>query len=292
LRGADTIERTFERFVRPRFGARSIYDLRRSHVVEMLDAIEDGNGPVMADRTLAYLRKAFNWWATRDDNFIPPIIKGMARTKPKERARTRVLDDQEIRDVWKALDELHAEVPSCYPAFVRALLLTGQRRNEVSAMHSIEIEDNRTWIIPADRYKAKIAHVVPLTAMVRAILADQAGFLFSSNGGRRPFSGYSKSKKALDAKIAELRKRDGRKPMSHWTLHDLRRTARSLMSRAAVAGDIAERVLGHVIPGVRGVYDRFQYSDEKREALEKLAALVEQILHPTNDAVVPFPERS
>ena len=279
LRSADEIERTFKVYVRGHLGNRSIYDLRRRDIVELLDAIEDNNGPVMADRTLAYLRKAFNWHATRDDKFSPPIVRGMARTKPKERARSRILDDQEIRDLWKALGE--AEVPVCYPPFVRALLLTGQRREEVSRMRWEEIE-GQTWIIPGMRYKTKIDNFVPLTGTVRELLRAErkTGFVFSTNGGKQPFSGFSKAKAALDNKITELRKRDGRPPMPAWVHHDLRRTARSLMSRAGVPSDIGERVLGHVVGGVRGVYDRHCYRAEKLEALEKLAALVNRILHP------------
>ena len=78
----------------------------------MLDEIADKSGPVMADRTLAYIRKAFNWWATRDDDFHPPIVKGMSRTKPKERNRKRVLADDEIRDIWAALDTI--KDPACF----------------------------------------------------------------------------------------------------------------------------------------------------------------------------------
>ena len=141
LRSAGEVERVFNKYVRPRIGDKSIYQLRRGDIVEMLDAIEDENGPVMADRTLAHVRKAFNWQAARDDTFVPPIVPGMARTTTAERARKRVLDDQEIRDLWKALDT--ADVPSCYPAFVRALLLTAQRRSEVSGMAWGEIERRR-----------------------------------------------------------------------------------------------------------------------------------------------------
>jgi hypothetical protein len=122
LRSANEIERTFEVYVRPRLGGKSIYNLRRSDIVELLDQIEDKNGPVMADRALAYVRKAFNWQATRDDSFTPPIVRGMARSKPSERKRTRFLDDQEIRDIWTALDELKNDAPLCYPRFVRTLL--------------------------------------------------------------------------------------------------------------------------------------------------------------------------
>lgn len=288
LRSADTIERIFERLVRPRIGTESIYELGRRDIVEMLDAIEDENGPVMADRTLAHLRKALNWQATRDDRFSTPIIKGMARVKPKERARDRILDDQEIRDLWTALDELGSDAPERYPTYVKTLLLTAQRRSEVSHMARAEIT-GETWFVPATRTKTKNAVAVPLTKHVRDLIGDRRGFVFSSAGGKRAFSGYSKSKKALDAKIAELRKRSRRPAMPRWTLHDLRRSARSLMSRAGVSADIAERVLGHVIPGVRGVYDRHEYLDEKRDALEKLAALVERILRP-GEAVVSFPK--
>ena len=100
---ADEYVSAFDRLVRPRIGKLGIYDLRRSHVIRVLDEIEDKNGPVMADRTLAYLRKAFNWYATRDDHFNVPVVRGMGRVKPKERARTRVLSDEEIRLIWPLL---------------------------------------------------------------------------------------------------------------------------------------------------------------------------------------------
>jgi len=287
LRRGDDVERIFERLVRPRIGKKPIYELRRGDVVEMLDTIEDENGPVMADRVLAHVRKAFNWQAARDDQFVPPIVRGMARTRPAERARKRVLADEEIRDLWKALDA--AKAPAPYAALVRALLLTAQRRDEVARMRWEEI-DGETWIIPAERYKTNISNAVPLTAAAQVLLgtAGKKGFVFSTTGGKHPFTGYSKAKRTLDEAIAELRKKEGRKPIPHWVLHDLRRTARSLMSRAGVPGDIGERVLGHVIPGVRGVYDRYSYEAEKRDALARLAGLLERILDPASN-VVAFP---
>jgi integrase len=289
LRSADEVERAFRIYVRPRIGTRSIYDLRRREIVELLDSIEDNNGPVMADRVLAHLRKAFNWQAARDDQFTPPVVRGMARTKSADRARNRVLSDEEIRDLWKALDA--AKVPQPFPALVRMLLLTCQRREEVASMVWEEIEDG-VWQIPSTRFKTGLPNTVPLSQAARRLIGDSKGkgFVFTTDGDH-PFSGFSKAKAALDAKTDELRKQDGRNPMPHWVFHDLRRTGRSLMSRAGVLSDIAERVLGHAIPGVRGVYDRHSYSAEKREALEKLAALVGLILNP-NDAVVPFPTQA
>lgn len=285
LRSAKSIARTFDRLVRPRIGTLSIYTLGRRDIVDLLDAVEDCSGPVKADQTLAYLRKAFNWQAVRDEHFNSPIVAGMARTKPRERARARVLDDHELRDLWRALDELGNTAPACYPAYIRTLVLTAQRRTDVARMAAAEISDT-TWTIPATRFKTKVENVVPLSrATLQLIGPSRKKFIFSTDGGRRAFSGFSKSKAELDRKIGELRARDGRKAMPRWVLHDLRRTARSLMSRAGVPSDIAERVLGHAIGGVRAVYDRHDFLVEKADALEKLAALVDRIINPAENLV-------
>jgi integrase len=284
LRSADIIKRTFDRLVKPAIGQHAVPELRRSHVVKMLDDVADNHGPVMADRTLALIRKAFNWRAARDDDFHPPIAKGMARTKPKERARARILSDADIRDLWTALDAIK-DAPACYPAFVRTLLMTATRRNEAAEMRWDEIEGD-TWTIPAARYKTKTDHAVPLTGGAKGLIGQRPKdyakrpFVFSTTGGAKPFSGYSKAKAALDKKIAELRTKAGRDKIEPWTLHDLRRTARSLMSRAGVPTDHAERSLGHVIAGVRSVYDRHEYLAEKKKAFDALAALLAQILNP------------
>lgn len=290
LRSANRIERMFDRLVKPVIGDTGIYALKRSAIVEMLDGIEDKHGPVAADRALAHLRKAFNWHALRDDQFNSPIVKGMARVSPKARARQRMLTDAELREFWTALDQMPK--PSCYARYVKTLLLTGQRRTEVADMTWAEI-DGDTWTIAASRYKTKLDHVVPLSDDVLKLLTTRrTGFVFSTDGGVSAFSGYGKPKAELDKKLTALRAKDGRAPMARWTLHDLRRTARSLMSRAGVPGDVAERVLGHVIPGVRGVYDRHQYLAEKRDALDKLAAMVATILNPpAGDNVAKLDER-
>jgi len=293
LRSADEIERVFKVYVRPKLGTKSVHDLKRLDIIELLDGIEDGGAPVMADRVLAHFRKALRWYATRDETFAVPIVPGMARTKPTERARKRVLDDQEIRDLYAALDGLGDSVPKCFPKFVRALLLTAQRLRMVSNMPWGEI-DGGEWTVPEARHKGKGKgdHFVPLTDEVLALIGDKGkGFVFSSDGGKTPFSGFSKAKAALDAKLVGIRKAAGRKPMQPWVFHDLRRTARSLMSRAGVPSDHAEQVLAHVIGGVRGVYDRHEYAAEKRDALEKLAALVERILQP-GAKVVRLPKRA
>lgn len=292
LRTGEYRKGALERLVFPKLGERPLQEIRRSDIVRLLDRIADDSGPVMADHVLAYLRRVFNWHQARSDDFRSPIVRGMARTKPKERSRKRILADDDIRDVWAALAT--ADVPECYPPFVKSLLLTATRRNESADMNSIEIA-NELWTIPGDRYKTKLDHVIPLAALARALIGDKpkgfkgnSWFIFSSTDGAKPFSGFSKAKKSLDAEIARRRKAEGREPIQRWTLHDLRRTARSLMSRAKVPTDHAERCLGHVIGGVRETYDRYEYLDEKRDAFEKLAAIVDLILNPPQGNVVPM----
>ena len=284
LRSADEYESAFNRLVKPRIGNLSIYEVRRSHINKMLDKIEDENGLVMADRTLAYLRKAFNWYAARDDQFNVPVVRGMARIKPKERARTRILSDQEIRIIWPVLGEL-----GTFGALVKTLLLTAQRRDEIAQMSRREIGEDTIWEIPAERYKTKRPNFIPLSKAALAVIEaqpkfDDCDFVFPSRA-ETPFSGFGKSKAELDKAVFAAMKKQATKgakvePIPNWTLHDLRRTAKTLMVRAGVRPDISERVLGHVIAGVEGTYDRHSYADEKREALEKLAVMIERILNP------------
>jgi integrase len=288
LRSAGMIEAQLERLVKPRIGKVGIYELKRSHISRMLDEIADDNGARMADLVLAYVRKAFNWYEVNghDDDFTSPVVRGMARLKPSDRERERVLADDEIRDVWAALDTITE--PACFPAYVKTLLLTATRRSEAADMSTTELE-GEIWTIPAARYKTKLDHVIPLSAAALDLTrsaapikpAKNAHFVFSTTNGAVAFAGFSKAKAALDKAIAEIREREGRPPMENFTLHDLRRTARTLLARAGVRDDIAERCLGHVIKGVEKVYNRYAYLEEKRAAFEALAALVTRILNPT-----------
>ena len=282
LRSADEYESAFTRLVKPRIGKLSIYEVRRSHINKMLDEIEDENGLVMADRTLAYVRKAFNWHATRDDQFSTPIVRGMARIKPKDRARTRILSDDEIRIIWPVLAG-----SATFGGLVNALLLTAQRRDEVAQMRKKEIGEDKIWEIPAERYKTKVPHYIPLSDAMLSLIKAQprlgdCDYVFPSRVGT-PFSAFGKSKAALDKAVLAAIKNQAKKgakliALPNWTLHDLRRTAKTLMVRAGVRPDISERVLGHAIKGVEGTYDRYSYAEEKRDALEKLALITHQIL--------------
>jgi integrase len=295
LRSADEYESAFKRLVKPRIGKLGIYEVRRSHVIKMLDEIEDANGSVMADRTLAYVRKAFNWYATRDDQFNVPVVRGMGRVRPKERARTRVLSDEEICAIWPVLEEA-----GTYGSFVKMLLLTAQRHSEVAHMSHSEIDADGIWTIPAERYKTKRPNFVPLSKTALTLIERQqkladCQYVFPTSA-KTPYSRSGKSKAKLDSAVfaamkARAKKGAKVKPILNWALHDLRRTAKTLMVRAGVRPDISERVLGHVITGVEATYDRHSYADEKREALEKLAAMIERILTPLPSNVETLSER-
>jgi integrase len=284
LRTAYPIKRAFDQLVKPSIGRIGIYELRRSDVAQMLDKVADERGLVMADKTLAWLRKAFNWYAGKDDKFNSPIVKGMARTKPRERARTRVLSDEELRVIWPLLGEA-----GTFGALLRTLLLSAQRRDEVANMKWKEIGGDKIWTIPAERYKTKRPNFVPLPEGALAMIEaqpkiDTCDYVFPSRS-MTAFSGFAKRKAAFDKAVQrDLQERaragDPAEPLPNWTLHDLRRTAKTLMARAGVRPDISERVLGHVIAGVEGTYDRHSYADEKRDALEKLAVMIERIVNP------------
>jgi len=239
----------------------------------------------MADHVLAYLRRVMTWHASRSDDFRSPIVRGMARTKPSQLQRQRVLSDIELGAVWRAAEASR----SAFGSLVLFLLLTATRRNEAALMRRGEVVGDE-WTIPQGRYKTGRELVIPLSPAAQTVLAavptvGKSGFVFTTDG-KHPISGFSKFKRAFDVRvIAELRKHDPEAELPRWTLHDLRRTARSLMSRAGVSSDHAERCLGHVMGGVRGVYDRHAYLVEKRHAFAALAALVERIINPMENVV-------
>jgi integrase len=257
-----------ERLVYPTIGARPIEAINRSDIVRLLDVIEDERGPMMASRTLGIINRVMNFHATRTDDFRSPIVRGMGRGI--KQARSRILDDDELRAIWKAT----ADYP-VFGALLRFILLTATRRYEAGKMRWSELSGD-TWIIPAARYKTNLDHVIPLSVMALAVLPPRNGeFVFSKNG-HQAMGGYERHKQAIDEASG----------VSGWVIHDLRRTARSLLSRAGVASDHAERCLGHVIGGVRGVYDRHEYFDEKAKAFEALALQVERIISPQQNVVV------
>jgi integrase len=287
LRSAAKIEDLVKRHISKDFRAREFTAIRRSEIVALLDEIEDDHGAPQADLVLGIIRRVMFWFASRHDDYVPPLVRGMQRNK--QRARERILNDDEIRAVWRVAGE-----SGVYGALVRLLLLTAQRLDKVLTMKWTDISPMKwpsntppVWeVATALREKGNIG-AVELPAAVLAILdalpryADNPYVLAGRGSMHIAYSGNPK--RAFDAKLPASTPR--------WTLHDLRRTARSLMSRAGVRSDIAERVMGHAIKGVEGIYDRYQYLDEKSAALAKLANLIDAIVHPREN-VLPMTKRT
>jgi integrase len=274
LRSAVRQLHDLQRLVFPVFGKRPMAAVRRGDVVRLLDRIEDEHGAVMAHAVLAGVRKVMNWWAVRDENYAVPLVRGMRRSNPRERARARILNDDELRAVWKAASEMEAP----YGPFIQFLLLVGCRRREAAGMRRDEVP-NGLWTLPASRSKTKKEVVRPLSRAAQSVLhriPKIAGseYVFTLGGGV-PINSFHLLKQMIDERSGVM----------DWRLHDCRRTARSLMSRANVSADIAERCLGHAMPRIRGTYDQHDYVPQTKLAFEALAQLIEQIVEPQDNVV-------
>ena len=272
LRTARAMRQKLDLHAMPEWGAKDFESIRRGDVIKLIDRVAANSGPIAADCLQQQIGKICNWYAIRNDDYINPIIRGMRRTSSKERARTRILTDDEIRALW------NAKVNPFRLAFVKLALLTAQRREKILTMRWEDIQ-NGVWTIPSEKREKGTAGELVLSDTANEVLDT-----LCIDGKRLPdpkvfpyWSGCTTAglKRQLDAAV----------PLPHWTLHDLRRTARSLMARAGVQPHIAERVLGHVIGGVEGIYDRHSYRTEKAEAVRKLAGLLE-LINPTASNVV------
>ncbi|MDA2928726.1 tyrosine-type recombinase/integrase [Acidobacteria bacterium AH-259-O06] len=286
----------------PAWKRRNITDIRRADVLRLLDAISDRGAPAMANKTLSVAKRLFNWCLERGLIEISPVAP--VKAPNKERSRDRVLTDAELADIWTATEGLG------YPMgpFYRFLILTAQRRGEVAEPEWQDVNLERAlWTLPPEKTKPGRVHDVPLSGAALELLEglprfEKGNYVFTTTGGERPISGFSKAKAAFDAKILEQRCKDARetrqhpnkvKGMADWTIHDLRRTAATWMAGAGVPPHVLSALLNHspgTAQGVTSIYNRFRYVEERREALEKWAehvlALVEK---PTEKSqVVPI----
>jgi integrase len=270
--------RQIERLVFPAIGNHQIHDIRRGELIRMLDTIKANQGAPTARACLGIMNAIFSWYEGRDEDFRSPTHRSLRKVVGQPNKRQRTLNDKELRAVWYAA--LANRGP--YGALVRFLLLTATRREEAAQMRWGELTGGN-WTIPASRYKTKIDHVVPLSAAARKIIDDLpkiGDFVFAVSSDA-PIRGMSDRKGHLDTAMLDIMREDDplAGPLPNWTIHDLRRTARTLMGRARVPTDIAERCLGHVKDGERGTYDCWGYLEEKREAFEALATIVNKIVY-------------
>jgi integrase len=264
-------ERVFNRLVLPAWRGRSIHDIRRRDVIELVDNVATDR-PYLANRTLGTLSKFYNWLIARDVVETSPVT-GVERPH-KEKPRERTLTDPELRQLWRA-----CEGDGPFGQALRLLVLTGARRNEVSQLRwSSEIdEERRLWILPSERSKNAREHAIPLSSQAWAIIQSMPRFtdcdyVFTADGSR-PVTGWDKAKTRLSTKA-------GIAPAS-WRLHDLRRSCASGMQRLGVRVEVIERALNHIsgsYRGVAGTYQRDPLTDEVGDAFERWSHHVEQLL--------------
>ncbi|MDO8327187.1 MAG: integrase arm-type DNA-binding domain-containing protein [Cypionkella sp.] len=273
-RRASDVAAMFRREIIPTWGERDIHEIGKRDLIEVLDAIVDRGSPITANRLLAHVRTVWTWAVGRGIIAASPF----AGIKPpsKEKSRDRVLTDEEIVWLWQACERLGQPFGALY----RFLLLTGQRLREGAEMTEGEMIGN-LWTIPAARVKNEDEHTLPISEAAAAVLSGverikgKAGYIFTTTG-LSPVSGFTRAKGRLDNLMREIANNgrvEGAEPVTipPFTIHDLRRTCASGMAGLRFPPHVVEAVLNHrsgTRRGVAGVYNRFDYADEKRQALE------------------------
>jgi integrase len=276
LRTRGEIERCLNKYMLPHWRDRPFAEIKRRDLADLLDRVEDNHGARQADVCLTIIRSVANWFSTRDDTYQSPVVKGMRRCT--NGTRERILNDGELCQIWAA-----AEQDGRFGSFLQLALLTGQRLEKLVSMRWSHISSDGVWTVPvADREKGAGGELV-LPELALSILRRQprifgTDLVFPPARGTGRMS-VSQGKKTFQAKLP---------PIPRWTVHDLRRSSRSLMSRAGVPEQHAERVLGHRIAGVAQIYDRHSYRAEKAAALARLATLITAIVTGQTATVMPL----
>ena len=263
-RSADQYQSLWRRLIVPELGGKAVSDLKRREIANLMDRIERSTGTSVADRVHEQLAIFFRWYAERDDEFTSPLVRAMKRHRRGTGARP--MTDDELRQFWFASAEA-----GIAGAAGRLCLLTATRRNETTRAAWAEFSDDGVWTIPSNRYKTKREHVIPLSRLAQEVVSEldvASPYLFS-------LTDCAPDNWSLWKTIVHVGGPGG----DGLSWHSLRKTARTLMSRAGVRSDHAERALGHVQGAVERAYDKHEYLVEKRTAFEALAAEIERVVH-------------
>jgi integrase len=271
-RSAAEISRLLRREVGKPLGHKSIHEISKRDIVELISAIEQRGAPVAANKALKSIKTFLRWCVGR-----AVLEKSPADDVPlpaKEVARDRVLTDPELVQVILAARTMGGP----YGGIVELLALTGQRREEVAGATWDEFDlDQRIWTLPKARTKNAKTHTIHLSGQAIAVLKrtkKQEPFAFSVQG-LTTFQNFSSAKRELDDLSG----------VKNWRLHDLRRTCVSGMARLGIAPHVADKILNHqagTISGVAAVYQRHDFLDERSDAMERWGAHVAKIVVDTS----------
>jgi integrase len=274
--------------VMPRWRGRKLQEITKRDVILLLDVVHD-RAPIMANRTLAAVRKFFNWAVARD------IVAGSPCTgvnaPAAERSRDRVLTDEELRLAWAAADKENWP----FGPIINLMILTGQREGEIAGMRWSEIDlEAKLWTLPATRVKNDELHTVPLSddaiEIIKSLprIRTDGGFVFAGRRGK-PVTSFARAKDRIDDSVTRANKGTA---LPDWTFHDIRRTVASGMARLGIQLPVIEKVLNHksgTFRGIVGVYQRHSFAEEKRTALTAWASHVQSVLSSKQpDNVVPM----
>jgi integrase len=274
-RSGGEIARLLRRELGKAWRSRSIHEISKRDVVEVVAAIEQRGAPIAANKTLKSIKTFLRWCVGR-----AILDQSPAEGVPlpaKEVARDRVLNDQELAQVILAA----RKIGGAYGGIVELLALTGQRREEVAQLTWEELDlEQRLWTLPKSRTKNGKSHVIHLSEQSMAVLecTERRGSIVFSRGGTKPFQEFSRAKPQLDQLSG----------VTGWRLHDLRRTCVSGMARLGIAPHVADKILNHqsgTISGVAAVYQRHEFLAERKEALERWGAYLGLIVAEALDAL-------
>ena len=273
------VERQLKHDLLPAFEGMLLTDITKRDIIKVLDNAVDRGANVMANRLLSTLRKFFSWAVARDlvtDNPCTTLEQ-----PSKEHSRDRVLNHREIKLLWNSTEYLsvNSDPTKAYERYFKFLLLSGQRRTEVAEMRWEEVDQN-TWQLPAARSKNAKSHSVPLTDYMLQIIgpkSNETGFVFSLSG-KHPINNIGRATSRLKTIMEQQASGNY---SADWKPHDLRRTVASEMARLGIYQEVLERLQnrsGGKLGGLAGVYNRYDYEAEKRDALTKWSSEVQIIV--------------
>jgi integrase len=274
------VRRVLDRDILSVWGERAIAEIRKRDVIELIDGIADRGSPVMANRTLAIIKRMLTWAAARD--IIDANVAQFVEPPGDETRRDRVLSDSELVEIWRAVEGM----PAPYATGVRLMMLTAARREEIFGLTETELDLDAAAIrLPAARAKNAEGRVIPLCRPAVALLEGLprlAGPCLISATGERPYRDFPRRKRELDAQLP---------PMAPWVLHDIRRSVATGLQRLGARLETIETILGHVSGsrrGIVGTYQRHAFEVEARQALDDWGRHVESLLSGEKDNIVPL----
>lgn len=305
-------QRILNHDVIPVWGKRMVVDIKRRDINLLLEQIIERGAPVMANNTFKIIRKMFNWAVKNDYLDVSPALNIDLPTPKVD--RNRVLSEQEIRIFWKSIDS--ADMSNEIRRALKLILVTAQRPNEVIGMRSEEI-DGCWWIIPVLRQKVakskeseRNSHRVYLTDLALELIGDLD--VFNEETGKKERKEYifpcphKKKIKSINrtamskaivnncpsnciydcdkCDIAKCKNSPG--PLSdknkigvkHFTPHDLRRTAATIMAKSGTSDEVIDAVLNHVKYGVIKIYNQYKYDTQKKKSLTALSKKITGIV--------------